>query len=319
MRATTDPTGGTADRRGEAHLWLLLEEALLAVRSADVEPWEAWRSYRAVADALISTDLVDASVAHALVGELDDALAVRGVIPAGAFSAAPWPDVDVLRRPRPATPPGAATTWLEAEIERHLDLLASFSVEAQGRAARDLVRIVGGPVRAFEAVGHLSGRDAVALQGEVVASLDAAGVDPGGPAEPDAEPRAEWVAFLRNRPPSLPEPFVSTDARLPARTLGPLADTTTRLDAIAWTTDAIRLELTVRPPRGEIRSGATTAPLHARILDDTGCLHLGQPVRAGRSGGGLHVFLRPGFGPGVRGFDLRLTRGGERLEVSVPL
>ena len=291
----------------------------MTVRSNALEPWEAWRSFRAIADALVATDTLDAAVADALVSELDDALAVRGIIPPGAFSAAPWPDLEVLRRPCPTPPAGAARAWLEAEIDRNLDLFASFTADAQPWAARDLLRIVGGPVRAFESVGLLASKDGPALLDEVVASLVAAGVDCGRAAPAGTEPRAEWVDFLRARPAPLPEPFEPDEARRPDRTLGTLAGTTNRLVAVAWSADAVRLELTVRPPSGEVTGGGTTAPLHARAVDDAGRLHLGQPVTARRPSGTVHVFLRPGFGPDVRGFDLRLTKGGERLDGSVAL
>jgi hypothetical protein len=289
----------------------------VAVRGDTVEPWEAWRSYRAVADALVAVDALTAPVADALASELDDVLAVRGVTLAGAFSGAPWPDVEVLRRP-PASPPppGAGPTWLEAEIERHLDLFASFNPGARSWAARDLVRIIGSHVRAFEAVGLLPAAEATRIRDEVVSSLHAAGVDPDRPAEPDVAPRAEWVQFLGGAPGPIPEPFVPTETRRPSLTIGQVRGVAVRLTDVAWNSAAVRLDLLLRPVTPV--SGSAT-PLHARLVDDGGRLHLGQPDTRRRDVAALHLFLRPGLADGVRGFDLRLTKGGERIEASVAL
>lgn len=307
----------TTDRRAEAHLWLLLEEAVATVRGDDVTPWEAWRNFLAVVDALVVTGALDDDVGDALVSELDDALALRGVVPAGAFSAAPWPDLDVLTRPRPPAPVGAALVWLEAEIERHLDLFASFGDEARTWAAADLVRIVGAPVRAFLAVGLLAEGEDRILE-SVVATLAAAGVDPGRPVDPDAVARPAWVDFLVSRPAPLPEPHRPEDVRQPRAALGRLAGAELRLDAVSWSTAAVELEVAarVRPATGAM---ASRVPWSARLVDDTGVLHLGQPVTLRRGLGALTFALRPGFGADVRSFDLRLTRGGERLEATVAL
>ena len=258
-------------------------------------------------------------MADALSSELDDVLAVRGVTLASAFSGAPWPELEVLRRrPDPPPSPGAARAWLEAEAERHLDLFVNFNAEARAWAARDLVRIIGGPVRAFEAVGLLAPADATALRDEIVSSLHAAGVDPGQPAEPEVPPRAEWVEFLRARPGPIPEPFEPAHTRTTSLTIGQVRGAHVRLTTVAWNADAIRLDLTTR------RADATgalpsAAPLHARLLDDAGRLHLGQPETRRRDVGVVHLFLRPGLADDVRGFELRLTKGGDRVEASVPL
>lgn len=307
----------TTDRRAEAHLWLLLEEAVATVRGDDVTPWEAWRNFLAVVDALVVTGALDEDVGDALVSELDDALALRGVVPAGAFSAAPWPDLDVLTRARPPAPAGAALVWLEAEIERHLDLFASFGDEARTWAAADLVRIVGAPVRAFLAVGLLAEGEDRILE-SVVATLAAAGVDPGRPVDPDAVARPAWVDFLVARPDPLPEPHRATDVRQPRLPLGRLSGAELRLDTVSWSSAAVELEVAarVRPATGAL---ASRVPWSARLLDDTGILHLGQPVTLRRGLGSITFALRPGLGAGVRSFELRLTRGGERLEATVDL
>lgn len=307
----------TNDRRGEAHLWLLLEEALRHVRNAEVEPWEAWRNFRAVTDALVVVGSVAPEVGEALVGELDDALAVRGVIPAGAFSAAPWPDLDILTATRPAPPVGAAVVWLEAEIERHLDLFVSFGTEAQAWAASDLVRILSGPVAGFRAVQLLEERDERILE-DVVATLAAAGVDAGRSPHPEATARESWVDFLRARPAALPEPHVPTDGRLPRLEIGGLGAADVRVDAVMWSEDAIDVEVAVRT-RSSRPDPLHGAPWHARILDDRGHLHLGQTVQLRRGAGMLRFSLRPGVGPGVNRLDVRITRGGARVEGSVEL
>lgn len=307
------------DRRGEAHLWLLLEEALLHVRRAGVEPWESWRNFRAVVDALVVTGALGGEVGDALVSELDDALALRGVVPSGVFTAAPWPSLETLTAARPAPPAGAAVAWLEAEVERHLDLFASFGSDAQAWAASDLVRIVGGPVRAFAAVGMLEAGDAGILE-EVVATLEAADVPVPRPAAAGAVPREPWVGFLRSRPGPLPVAHEPRHRRLPRVELGRLDETSARLDAVAWSEQALELDVAVRSrPAAAVRTAGTAAPWHARVLDEDGGLHLGQPVTPRRGAASLRFALRPGLPDGVGRLEVRLTRGGARVEASVAL
>lgn len=304
-----------SDRRGEAHLWLLLEEALLEIRRGDVEPWEAWRNFRAVTDALVVVGALASEVGEALVGELDDALAVRGVVPAASFSGGRWPELDVLTRPRPAAPAGAAGVWLEAEVERHLDLFVSFGSDARPWAATDLLRILGGPVRAFAAVGLLGEGEATVLD-EVAATLAEVGTDAGRAIATGASPRTAWVEFLRARPAPLPEPHEPSERRLPRLPLGSVDGAHLRLDAVSWSAEAVDLELTVRRPRPA--AAVDRFPWHARILDDQGRLHLGQSV-ALRPAGVLRFALRPGLERDVHRIDVRVTRGGERVEASVAL
>ena len=306
-----------ADRRGEAHLWLLLEEALLHVRRADVEPWEAWRNFRAVVDALVVTGALGAAVGEALVSELDDALALRGVVPAGAFSATPWPSLDVLTAARPPSPPRAATVWLEAEVERHLDLFASFGLDAQAWAAADLVRILGGPVRAFAAVGMLDEGEERILE-DVIATLAAADVTVPRPPAAGAVARDAWVAFLRSRPAPLPAAHEPRHRRLPRLDLGRVGGVAARIDAVAWSEEAIEVEVAIRSRRGSATVPEST-PWYVRAQDEQGRLHLGQPVTPRRGAASMAFTLRPGLADAVAHLDVRLTRGGECTEGSVPL
>lgn len=302
------------DRRGEAHLWLVVEEALMAVRRDPDALSEAARNFRSVAEALTTAGACSAGVAEALVGELDDALAVRSLLPASAFSARPWPDEGGLETAPSAS---AAEVWIEAEIERHLDLLVSFSPQAQSWAALDLLRILAGPVRAFEAVGAGGGESARLLE-SAAASLAAVGIDPGRAVGADAVARPEWVGFLRDRPAPLPEPHEVLDSRQPRQPLGQVAGRAVRVEAVAWSEDAIDLTVAVRGPGGGIDRDLGAA-WQARLLDDRGHLHLGQPAVL-RGGAGLLSFaLRPGLGPGVTRVDLRLSRRGQRVEASIDL
>jgi len=306
------------DRRGEAHLWLLLEEVLVQVRGAEVEPWEAWRNFRAVVDALVVTGALAVDVGDALVGELDDALAVRAVVPAGAFAGAPWPSLDVLTAFRPAPPPRAAVVWLEAEVERHLDLFASFGSDAQAWAAADLVRIIGGPVAAFSAVGMLD-EDAGRILDDVIATLAAVGIDVPQPAGDGGEARPPWVEFLRSRPAPLPVDHAPVHQRLTRLALGRLGGIAVRIDSVAWSEEAIEGELALRSRPGSETSVPLSAPWHVRIRDAEGRLHLGQPVTARRGAGSVRFSLRPGLATAVGPLEVRVTRGGERVEASVPL
>lgn len=310
----------SVDRRGEAHLWLLLEEALVAVRGTAVEPWEAWRNFRAVADALVDVGALDTDVGEALVGELDDALALRGVIPAGAFTAAPWPPLEVLTAPRATAPPAdAATVWLEAEIERHLDLFASFGPDARAWAAADMLRILGGPVRAFGAVGLLPAAEGTRVLDDLTATLAAAEVDPGRPVEPDAGVRGPWLAFLQGRPAPLPEPFTPTERRLTRDVLGELpSGEVVRLDGLAWGDGALEVGVAIRRGAGGLAARDRT-PWSVRVLDDLGHLHLGQPAVLRVGAAGCRVALRPGLDPGVTRLEVRVTHGPHRVEGAVAL
>ncbi len=303
-----------SDRRAEAHLWLLLEEALVDVRDPRAETWEIWRNFRAVVDALVAIDALVPELGEAFVGELDDAMALRGLVPVTAFGAAPWPEPDLLVAP--GRPPGndAGRIWLEAEIERHLDLFVSFDSETQAWAARDMLRILGGPVRAFEAVG---GEPVSGLLGDLAATLAAAGVDPGREVPGEAVARREWVQFLRDRPAPIPDPHVPDERRRPrVRLGGKVTGPVVRVDLLAWSEDAIEMAVGVRTSPDLVGVDDRT-PWHARVLDDRGHLHLGQTASL-RPGDAALVFqLRPGLVIGVTRIDVRLTRGGWRVEGSI--
>lgn len=306
----------TPDRRGEAHLWLLLEEALLHVRRGEVEPWEAWRNYRAVADALVVAGAVPAEVGDALVGELDDALAVRGVVPAAAFAAAPWPEVDVVVRDRPVAPASAAPVWLEAEVERHLDLFASFGAAARTRAADDLLRILRGPVRAFSAVGLLD-QEGGRILDEVAATLIAVGVplDPASVAE--AGPRDRWVEFLQSEPQPIPVPHQVEERRDVLVDLGRLGGALLWVEQVAWSPAAVEVAVAVR---ARPAAGTTRGPAwHARVVDAGGRLHLGQPLSPPATTTVLRFALRPGLDAPSGPVVLRITRGVACVEAEIVL
>jgi hypothetical protein len=126
------------------------------------------------------------------------------------------------------------------------------------------------------------------------------------------------VQFLRDGPPPLPEPHEPDERRTPRLLLGEIAGRLVRLDTLAWSADAIDLEVIVRGPDGRA-DPEVGVPWQARVLDDRGHVHLGQPAVLRGGAGRLRFALRPGVGPGVNRLDLRVTRGGARLEGSVAL
>src|SRR4051794_12928487 len=73
--------------RAEAHLWLLLEEALIAAGRGGEDVWEVQRQFRYVSDALLAAGVVAPAIASRLRSELDDALVVRGLLPPASFTA----------------------------------------------------------------------------------------------------------------------------------------------------------------------------------------------------------------------------------------
>lgn len=304
------------DRRGEAHLWLLLEEALVGVRRAGDEVREVRRNFRAVADALAATGLVATAVASALAAELDDALAVRGLLDPASFRARPFPHAAAW--PRPDHAATGVAVWLEAEIERHLDLVAGFDPATRPDAGAAAMRILGGPVRAFEAAGALGpGR---ALMDDFGASLVSAGYEAGRTrAGADGRLRREWVRFLRERPDPMPEPHQADEVREPSAALGVVAGRTARVDRVAWSGAAVDVRVTLRAAAGP-RFGDHRTPWHARALDSRGRLHLGPPSTSAAEGGSSAMFrLRPGLTRDADRLVVRITCGGERIEGTVPL
>ncbi|MDP9441840.1 MAG: hypothetical protein M3P34_06640, partial [Actinomycetota bacterium] len=158
--------------------------------------WEARRNYDYVAGALAASGLVAPAVAAALRHELQDALVVRGLAPVSEFGGRTFPaDQATATRPAPA---GRPEVWLEAEIERHLGLLAAFAPGDPHPAGAETLRILAGPVRALVAAG--AGEACLALLDQLAASLAAAGFETE---KADADPlaaRPEWARFLHERP-----------------------------------------------------------------------------------------------------------------------
>ena len=307
----------TATRRGEAHLWLLLEEALVAVGRGGADPWETQRHFRYVADAMAAAGTVPTAITHAIKHELDDALVVRRLVPAASFQGAPY-EIDRSSRDAHRGPVDGAVVWMEAEVERHLDLLASFDPATRPDAGADTVRILAAPARAFEASGVL-GAAGRALVADLIASVAAAGFDPGRAAPTDGgRVRREWVRFLRDRPAPFPDPFEPMKAVRPRIVLGDIDDHTLRVDELAWNGDGLELTVTFRRDRG--MAVVDRLPWLARVLDQRGRLHLGQATRSHRDGGTAAVFpLRPGLDDGGGVLQVRLTHHGRKVEGAVPL
>ena len=310
----------TATRRGEAHLWLLLEEALVAVGRGGADPWAVQRNFRYVADAMAHAGTLPPAITQAIKHELDDALVVRRLLPAASFHGDPYDIEDGQRDEHEHDRPSdGANVWFEAEIERHLDLLAAFDPATRPDAGAETIRILAAPARAFEAAGVL-GATGRALVADLVASIADAGFDPGRGTPGDGRVRREWARFLRDRPPPLPEPFEPTRAVHPRAPLGAVGEHTLRADGVAWNHDALELTVSFRRPDGIAVTDRT--PWLARAVDHRGRLHLGQPTRSHRDGGTAAVFtLRPGLddGQGHGTLDVRLTNRGRKVEGRVEL
>lgn len=307
---------GSAARLAEAHLWLLLEEAIVGIRRGGARVDEVRRNFRAVGAALAGAGVIDGSISRHLAMELDDVLAVRRLVPVAAFQGAP--------APAPAEPPDAprdaVPVWLEAEIERHLDLVAGFDPAEHPGAGADALRILSGPVRAFEAAGVLG--SAKSLVTELAAALADAGYDAGR--NPATAPtghernRPQWVAFLRRRPRPLPEHFDPDDVREPGAAIGEIDGRTLRITKISWTADVLEVVASVRSPAIDLADVYRT--WSCRAVNDRGGLHLGQPVAQRHDAGAAARFLlRPGLLSAAARLDLRVTSGGRRVDAVVPL
>lgn len=307
---------GSAARLAEAHLWLLLEEAIVGIRRGGVQVDEVRRNFRAVGQALAGAGVIDGSISRHLAGELDDVLAVRRLVPLAAFQGAPPP---ALVEP-PDPPRDAVAVWLEAEIERHLDLVAGFDPAEQPGAGADALRILSGPVRAFEAARVLG--PAKALVTELAAALVDAGYDAGR--NPATAPtghernRPQWVAFLRRRPRPLPEHFEPDETREPGADIGDIEGRTLRITKISWTADVLEVVASVRSPAIDLADVYRTWA--CRAVNDRGGLHLGQPVAQRHDAGAAARFLlRPGLLSGSARLDVRVTSGGRCVDAVVPL
>lgn len=308
----------TPARRGEAHLWLLLEEALVAVTRGRGDPAETQRHFRYVADAMAVAGVLPASITQSLKHELDDALVVRKLVPAASFLGAPH-ELDDTERDAHHGPVDGPVVWLEAEIERHLDLLAGYDPGVRPDAGAETLRILAAPARAFDASGVL-GASGKALVADVTTSIAAAGFETGRTPPGDGRVRRDWVRFLRDRPDPLPDPFEPAKSVTPRAVLGELGDRTVRIDEVAWTEQAMELVVGLPGTAGFLVDDVPQAPWQARVLDARGRLHLGQPVRPYRGGGNSARFLlRPGLEDGVTALQVRVARLGRKVEGPVAL
>jgi hypothetical protein len=306
--------------RAEAHLWLLLEEALVAVGRAGQDVWEVQRQFRYVTDALLAVGVIRPPVALHLRHQLDDALVVRRLIPPASFADVDR-DLSASADDVADAAEADASIWLEAELERHLDLLASYDPTTDPQAGAEAMRILTGPVRALEAAGALGA--AKPLVADFATSIAAAGFDPGShhpPTNESGRVRREWVRFLRDRPgpwPDLPQP---AEVRHPKLLLGHLCHRAVRIDELSWSEVEVGVRLTLHPVGQATIDVAGRVPWSMRVIDDRGRLHLGHPlppIALGPSGPGFR--LRPGLAAGVQRVDVRITAQGARLEGSIPL
>ena len=306
----------TATRRGEAHLWLLLEEALVAVGRGGADVWDVQRQFRSVADAMAAAGTLPTAITQAIKDELDDALVVRQLVPAASFTGAPY-EVDDDVRESHRGPADGALVWFEAEVERHLDLLTAFDPAVRPDAGAETLRLLAAPARAFDAAG-VFGAAGKALVADLTASLAAAGYDPGRGTPGDGRVRKGWVRFLQDRPPPLAVPFEPAKSVRPRTTLGEIGDHSLRVDEVAWNDDAMEVTIAFRRPGGLAVVDRT--PWLGRVVDHRGRLHLGQPTRSHRDGGTAAVFaLRPGLADGATVLQVRVTNGGRRVEGKVEL
>jgi hypothetical protein len=271
-----------------------------------------------VADALALVGALPRRVADAVTAELDDALAVRGHLPVTAFTGRPFPvEVAVTATPKPTDElRGAAAVWLEAEAERHLDVVVDLDPVADPAAGADALRIVGGAVRAFEAAGVL-GVEARDRFGELGAALAAAGFDVG-PLAGGSPPRSSWVDFLQRRPAALLFGDVADEVVEVRRTVGDIAGRTVSVSSLAWSPRILEVRLSVRTPPGA--APGDRAAWSVRVTDPGGQVHLGQPQLATSDGAAYVVVrLRPGFEelPSGTALDVRVVTGGDVAEATV--
>ena len=299
-----------ADRRGEAHLWLVLEEVVATARAAaDARAvTDARRSFRNVADALIAVGAVEPRRADAIVLELDDVLAVRGIVSASAFGGREFPkwsreEAAVRRR---------GDGWLETEIEHHLDLVVDLEPRENPGLGQRVLDMIQPAVRALQASGSLP--HGAARLSDVAATFQAAGFQVEGPF---GEPDKGWLAFLRDRPAPLTaalEPVASTVVDVE---LGSMGGSPVSVRRVAWS-EAL-LEIEVDAPELETTS-IIGAAWRCSVFDDAGRLHLGQPgLRRGDESTPLVFRLRPGLMAGVGSMSVRVSRGAERLDERVRL
>ncbi len=313
---------GASSRRAEAHLWLLLEEALSAVRRGGADVAEVRRNFNAVTAALAAAEVLDANVARRLRSEFGDVLAVRGLLPLAEFVGPADPDSGTLSLSFPAAPaPNGAVVWLEAEIERHLDLLAGFDPTTRPSAGLETLRLLGGPVRAFEAARAM-GPEGRALMTDLAVTLRRAGFETRRLA-PDARPgegqeRRSWLAFLRSGMEPIAVDFTPEFVRRPSVTLGDIGQATVQISSVAWTAEAIEIIAPIRHPPLDVTM--LDKQWLCRVVDERGGLHLGQSVRHTHDGGmSARFLLRPGLPPDATQIEVRVTSGGRRVNGNASL
>lgn len=275
--------------------------------------WEARRNYDYVASGLAASGLVAPGVAEALRHELQDALVVRGLAPLGDFAGRAFPADEAMVAK--AAPAGGPEVWLEAEIERHLALLATFAADERPDAGTDTLRILAGPVRALAAAG--ASQACPALVDQLIASLAAAGFDVEASGADPLAARPEWVRFLHERPISSRDDQPLSQARRLGTPVGELAGRQVVLRGLAWSSERMELSIAFGPPPRDYVGPEITA-LAVRALDDRERLHLGQ-LSAVAFVGGTAVQLRPGLDTEVSTLLLRITAGAECISSAVVL
>lgn len=262
---------------------------------------------RTVADALIVVGAIDGARAEAVVSELDDALAVRGLLPSQSFGGRPFPrwspELHPVRR--------RGDGWLETEIEHHLDLVVDIDPAAQRGLGQRVIEVLGPAVRALHACGALP--HGTARLADVAATFQAAGFPTDAPM---GEPDRGWLGFLRDRPAPITaslEPVASSAVDV---VLGTVKGQPVTVRKIAWSEALLEIEVDA-PVLDE--ASMVSMPWRCSAFDDAGRLHLGAAgVR--RDLDGPYVFrLRPGLMAGVSSLSVRVTRGSERLEEQVRL
>ena len=298
------------DRRGEAHLWLVLEEALGAARgAADADGvLDARRMFRNVADALIVCGAIEQARAEALVQELDDTLAVRGLLSPRFFWARPFPVWEPEAQPVRRRGDG----WLEAEIEHHLDLVVDLEPVVTSAVARRVLEMLRPAERALQSAGSLP--HGTTRLADLAATFVALGLEVDGPFG-DAD--KGWLGFLRDRPSPLTETMESVASTVVRAPLGTLDGRPVVVQRLAWS-EAV-LEISVEIPDLEASSLFGFA-WRCSAFDDAGRLHLGRFDASSDDPANPVVFrLRPGLMAGVSSLSVRVTHRAERLEEQISL
>lgn len=318
----------------------MLEEALTSIRRGGVPIDEVQRNVHAVTGALAAAEVVPPGVTRRIETEFGNLLAVRGLTPLAGFLAA---DPDLVSEAAVVVDPGpvvpaphdGARMWLEAEISRHLDLLAAFDPVTRPSAGTEAMRILAGPVRAFEASRALD-RPGRALVDDFAATLVDVGYEVRRPksttggtgGKREGRSRAEWSAYLRQdmAPPNDDfEPVATHSVDVALGEIRP--GLAVHLVRIAWSEDALELVARIHHLEGfDLASGVVSARVvrdldtqwSCRVTDEQGALHLGQPTRAHYEGGRATRFrLRPGLPDGASTLAVAIVAGGRQVTATV--